>query len=105
MFPPFGFSIQEFFIRYFYVKKQPLYVNFSISPLEIDDLAQGSTPSVGMRFCGHEPNSPRNKNLKRHISYLLEKVVFLEKTIVPLGQGWNFFSFNFECFDLANSKE
>jgi hypothetical protein len=32
---------------------------------------------VGTRFCGHVPNSPRNKNLKRHISYLLEKVVFL----------------------------
>jgi hypothetical protein len=29
-----------------------------------------------MRFCGHVPNSPRNKNLKRLISYLLEKVVF-----------------------------
>jgi hypothetical protein len=31
---------------------------------------------VGMRFCGHVPISPRNKNPKRHISYLLEKVVF-----------------------------
>jgi hypothetical protein len=31
---------------------------------------------MGMRFCGHVPNSPRNKNPKRHISYLLEKVVF-----------------------------
>jgi hypothetical protein len=29
-----------------------------------------------MRFCGHVPNSLRNKNPKRHISYLLEKVVF-----------------------------
>jgi hypothetical protein len=29
-----------------------------------------------MRFCGHVPNSPRNKNLKRLIPYLLEKVVF-----------------------------
>jgi hypothetical protein len=29
-----------------------------------------------MRFCRHVPNSPRNKNPKRHISYLLEKVVF-----------------------------
>jgi hypothetical protein len=29
-----------------------------------------------MRFCGHVPNSPRNKNLKRHILNLLEKVVF-----------------------------
>jgi hypothetical protein len=31
-----------------------------------------------MRFCGHVPNSLTNKNLKRHIPYLLEKVVFLD---------------------------
>jgi hypothetical protein len=31
-----------------------------------------------MRFCGHVPNSPRNKNLKRLILNLLEKVVFLD---------------------------
>jgi hypothetical protein len=29
-----------------------------------------------MRFCGHVLNSPKNKNPKRHIPYLLEKVVF-----------------------------
>jgi hypothetical protein len=29
-----------------------------------------------MRFCGHVPNSPRNKNLKRDILNLLEKVGF-----------------------------
>jgi hypothetical protein len=33
---------------------------------------------VGMRFCGHVPNSPRNKNLKRLILNLLKKVIFLE---------------------------
>jgi hypothetical protein len=33
MFPPFGFSIQEFFsYAIFIVKKRPLYVNFSIPP-------------------------------------------------------------------------
>jgi hypothetical protein len=39
-----------------------------------------------MRFCKHVPTSPRNKNPKRLISYLLEKVVFLDpkKTIIPL---------------------
>jgi hypothetical protein len=31
-----------------------------------------------MRFGGHVLNSPRNKNPKRHILYLLEKVVFLD---------------------------
>jgi hypothetical protein len=41
---------------------------------------------VGIRFCGHVPNSPRNENPKRHISYLLEKVVFLDpkRLISPL---------------------
>jgi hypothetical protein len=29
-----------------------------------------------MRFCGHVPNSPRNKNLKRLILNLHKKVVF-----------------------------
>jgi hypothetical protein len=29
-----------------------------------------------MRFCGHVPNSPRNKNIKKYTPYLLEKVVF-----------------------------
>src|SRR5450759_4254786 len=29
-----------------------------------------------MTFCGHVPNSPRNKNLKRHILNLPKKVVF-----------------------------
>jgi hypothetical protein len=31
-----------------------------------------------MRFCGHVPHSPRNKNMKKLISYLLEKVVVLD---------------------------
>jgi hypothetical protein len=56
------FSMQEFFICYFSCG------NWWFS--------QGSTPCVGVRFCGHVPNSPRNKNLKRLIPYLLEKVVF-----------------------------
>jgi hypothetical protein len=48
-----------------------------------------------MRFCGHVPKSLRNKNPKRHISYLLEKVVFLDPKglLSPLGRGEkNFFS-------------
>jgi hypothetical protein len=42
-----------------------------------------------MRFCGHVPNSPRNKNLKRLILNLLKKVVFFgpQKIDVPLLQG------------------
>jgi hypothetical protein len=44
---------------------------------------------VGMRFCGHVPNSPRNKNLKRLILNLLEKVVFLDpkRLLPPFGRG------------------
>jgi hypothetical protein len=30
-----------------------------------------------MRFWGHVPNSLRNKNMERHILYLLLKMVFL----------------------------
>jgi hypothetical protein len=34
-------------------------------------------PLVGMRFWRHVPNSLRNKNMERHIPYLLLKMVFL----------------------------
>jgi hypothetical protein len=49
---------------------------------------------VGMRFCGHVPNSLRNKNPKRHISYLLEEVVFLDpkRLLTPFGKGKKTFS-------------
>jgi hypothetical protein len=61
---------------------------------------------MGMRFCGHAPNSPRNKNPNRHISNLFEKVIFgPQKTVVFLGHGGKNFFFNFECYDLANGKE
>jgi hypothetical protein len=41
-----------------------------------------------MRFCGHVPNSPGNKNPKRPIPYLLEKLVFLnpKRLLAPSGQ-------------------
>jgi hypothetical protein len=60
-----------------------------------------------MRFCGHVPNSTRDKNLKRFISYLLEKVVFLDlkRLMSALGRGEKNFFFNFECYNLANGKE
>jgi hypothetical protein len=47
-----------------------------------------------MRFCGHAPNSPRNKNPKRHISYLLEKVVFWDpkRLLSPLTRTKKTFS-------------
>jgi hypothetical protein len=59
-----------------------------------------------MRFCGHVPNSPRNKNLKRHILNLLEKVDFLDpkRLLSPFCRGKKKNFFNFECYDLANGK-
>jgi hypothetical protein len=49
---------------------------------------------VGMRFCGHVPNSPRNKNPKRLIPYLLEKVIFLDpkRLLSPLARSKKTFS-------------
>jgi hypothetical protein len=60
-----------------------------------------------MKFCGHIPNSPTNKNVKRLIPYLLKKMVFLgSKTLLYLsGIGKKNFSFNFECYDLTNGEE
>jgi hypothetical protein len=47
-----------------------------------------------MRFCGHVLNSPRNKNPKKLIPYLLEKVVFLDlkRLLSPLDRGRKTFS-------------
>jgi hypothetical protein len=51
---------------------------------------------MGMRFFGHIPNSPTSKILKKHISYLLEKVVFWDskRLLIPLGRDKNY-NFNF----------
>ena len=69
MFPPFGFLIQGSFICYFYHQKMAFVCEFQHTPCGNWWFSQGSIPCVGMRFCGHVPNSPRNKNPKRHISY------------------------------------
>jgi hypothetical protein len=59
-----------------------------------------------MRFCRYVPNPPRNKNPKRHISYLLEKVGFLasKRLLSSFGRDKKNFFFNFECYDLANVR-
>jgi hypothetical protein len=61
----------------------------------------------GHEICGHVPNPPRNKNPKRHISYLLEKMVFLDpkRLLSPFGKEEKVIFVNFECYDLANGKE
>jgi hypothetical protein len=101
------FQSKNFSYTIFIIKKRPLYMNFSIPHCGNWWFSQGSTPCVSMRFCGHLPNSPKNKNPKRHISYLLEKVVFLDpkRLLSPSGRGKKKNFFNFECYDLANGME
>jgi hypothetical protein len=68
------FNSRIFHMLFF--KKQPLYMNFSIPPCGNWWFSQGSTPCVGMRFCGHLPNSPRNKNQKGIFHFYLRKWFF-----------------------------
>jgi hypothetical protein len=105
-FHPLDFQSKNSSYAIFIVKKRPLYVNFSLPPCGNWWFSQGSTLGVGMRFCGHVPNSLRNKNLKRLILNLLENVVFLDpkRLLSPFGRGKKNFFFNFECYDL-NGKE
>jgi hypothetical protein len=51
--------------------------------------SQCSTPPMGMRFCRHLPNPPRDKKKMSHDPCLLEKVVFWAfKTLLsPFGSG------------------
>jgi hypothetical protein len=83
------FQSKKFSYAIFIVKTRPLYVNFSIPPCGNWWFSQGSTPRVGMRFCRHVPNSPRNKNLMRVILNLLEKFLFLDpkRLLFPFGKG------------------
>jgi hypothetical protein len=60
----------------FLLSKMAFVCEFEHTPLWKLMIFQGSTSRVGMRFCGHVPNSPRNNNLKRLILNLLKKVVF-----------------------------
>jgi hypothetical protein len=60
-----------------------------------------------MRFRGHVPDSLRNKNMERHIPYLLLKMVFWPlKLWCPLRvHGEKNFFVNFESYDLVNGEE
>jgi hypothetical protein len=77
MFLLFGFSIQEFFICYFYCKKMAFVCEFQHTPLRKINFWQPSTILVNMRFCTHVPNSNKNKNMKSGNPYLRPKMVFL----------------------------
>jgi hypothetical protein len=84
----FGFSIQEFFICSFYCQKNAFVCEFQHTPLWKLMIFSRFHTSCGHEFCGHVPNSPRNKNPKRLIPYLLEKVVFLDpkRLLSPLDR-------------------
>jgi hypothetical protein len=84
-----NFQSKKFSYAIFNVKKRPLYVNFSIPPCGKWFFSQCSTSLVERRFWGHVPNSLRNKNMERHIPYLLQKIVFWpSKLCYPLrAQG------------------
>jgi hypothetical protein len=60
-----------------------------------------------MRFCGHVPNSSKNKNAERLIPHVIQEMVFLgSKTLLsPSDRGEKNLFFNFECYDLVNGKE
>jgi hypothetical protein len=107
MFPLFGFSIQAFFICYFYCQKTAFVCEFQHTPLWKIIFWQPSTTLVNMRFCTHVPNSNKNKNMKSGNPYLRPNLVFLaSKTLLSLsGALEKNFLFDIERYDLANGKE
>jgi hypothetical protein len=62
---------------------------------------------VDVRFCTHVPNSTRNKNMKSGKPHLCPIMVFwAPKTLLSLSDTVEkTFFFDFEPYDLANSKE
>jgi hypothetical protein len=107
MFPPFGFSIHEFFICYFYCQKKAFVCEFQHTPLRKIIFLATFTTLVNMRFCTHVPNSNKNRNMMSGKPYLRLKMVFLaSKTLLSLsGAVEKNFLFDFERYDLANGKE
>jgi hypothetical protein len=69
---------------------------------------QCSTTPMSMEFCGHVPNSPRNKKIKFHNPYLLLKWLFWPPKhsciLWALRKKVKKKISNFACYDLANSK-
>jgi hypothetical protein len=70
--PTIWIFIQEFILCLFHCLKMALVCEFQHSLLyEMKFFSQGFICLVDMRFCGHVPNSHRNKNLKFVDPYLL----------------------------------
>ena len=101
------FEYNNFLYALFNVKNQPLYLNFSIPLCEKYFFSQGSICPMKVKFCTHILDSPRNKNLKRLHSNLLEKMVFqAPKTLLSyFTTREKNFSSNFERYDLTNGEE
>jgi hypothetical protein len=84
-----------------------LFVNISIPYCVNFIFSQCFTPLVGMRFCRHVPNLPRDKNKMLCNPCLLKKVVFLAfKTFLSLFgiEEKNFFV-NLKCYNLTNGED
>jgi hypothetical protein len=83
MFSLFGFSIQEFFICYFYCQKTAFVCEFQHIPLQ---------KIIFLRFCTHAPcelpNTNKNKNMKHGNPYLHPKMLFLaSKPLMSLSSA------------------
>jgi hypothetical protein len=107
MFPPFGFSIQEFFICYFYCQKTAFVCEFHHTLCGKFFFWQPSTTLVNMRFCTHVPNLNKNKKMNSGNPYLRLKMVFwASETLLSLSCAVEKnFLFDFERYDLVNGKE
>jgi hypothetical protein len=96
-------AIQKFNTRIshmVFLSKNRLFVNFNIPICAKWCFSQGFVCLIGMGFCGHLPNSLRNKNLKSHNPYLLHRMVFMaHKTLLhPFSRGERNFYLNFIRF-------
>jgi hypothetical protein len=76
MFPLFEFSIQDYFICYFYCQKTAFAFEFQHTPLWKIVFSQCTTPLMDVRFCRHAPNSTRNKIVNSNNPYRLQKMGF-----------------------------
>jgi hypothetical protein len=60
----YGFSFQEFLLYLFYCQKMAFVEGISAYVFVQNDIFLKVSCLMDMRFCGHVPNSQRNKNLE-----------------------------------------
>ena len=107
MFFLFGFSIQEFFVCYFFGKKMAFVCEFQHTPLWKLMNSQGSTPHVDMKFLDMYLTHLRIRIQRGSFHIYLKKWFFwIPKDCCSIWtRAKNLLFFNFECYDLANGKE